>query len=173
MFLLNFVHFYCIDLENCYWPLFCPWPLQDEDEKPKDKLHQIAYELLTTERAYVARLHLLDQVRVIALGLFFLLDRMAFASILVFFYVFCEIIKICHVLCLQDNQYWNRKELLSLVYNVIAQIECALFLWYSDTIDSISMLCQLIPTQISISYCPCPWFETFSAHNGPSYIPYQ
>jgi len=36
--------------------------LQDEDEKPKDKLHQIAYELLTTERAYVSRLHLLDQV---------------------------------------------------------------------------------------------------------------
>ncbi|XP_052780076.1 FYVE, RhoGEF and PH domain-containing protein 4-like isoform X2 [Mya arenaria] len=35
---------------------------QEEDEKPRDKLHQIAYELLTTERAYVSRLHLLDQV---------------------------------------------------------------------------------------------------------------
>ncbi|WAR26389.1 FGD4-like protein [Mya arenaria] len=34
---------------------------QEEDEKPRDKLHQIAYELLTTERAYVSRLHLLDQ----------------------------------------------------------------------------------------------------------------
>ena len=30
--------------------------------EPNDKLHKIAYELLTTERAYVDRLHLLDQV---------------------------------------------------------------------------------------------------------------
>ena len=30
--------------------------------EPKDNLHKIAYELLTTESAYVARLHLLDQV---------------------------------------------------------------------------------------------------------------
>ena len=30
--------------------------------EPSDKLHYIAYELLTTERAYVDRLHLLDQV---------------------------------------------------------------------------------------------------------------
>ena len=38
--------------------------LQEEEteEEPKDKLHKIAYELLTTERAYVTRLHLLDQV---------------------------------------------------------------------------------------------------------------
>lgn len=36
--------------------------LKEEEEKPKDKLHRIAHELLTTERAYVARLHLLDQV---------------------------------------------------------------------------------------------------------------
>ncbi|KAL4226024.1 FYVE [Mactra antiquata] len=34
----------------------------DEDVKPRDKLHEIALELLTTERAYVDRLHLLDQV---------------------------------------------------------------------------------------------------------------
>ncbi|XP_053377167.1 FYVE, RhoGEF and PH domain-containing protein 4-like isoform X3 [Mercenaria mercenaria] len=33
----------------------------EEEEKPKDRLHQIAHELLTTERAYVARLNLLDQ----------------------------------------------------------------------------------------------------------------
>ncbi|KAH3816374.1 hypothetical protein DPMN_117890 [Dreissena polymorpha] len=37
-------------------------PKQEEDEKPKDKVHQIAYELLTTERAYVARLRLLEEV---------------------------------------------------------------------------------------------------------------
>ena len=30
--------------------------------EPTDKLHKIAIELLTTERAYVDRLHLLDQV---------------------------------------------------------------------------------------------------------------
>ena len=36
--------------------------VKEEDEKPKDKLHHTAYELLTTERAYVARLQLLDQV---------------------------------------------------------------------------------------------------------------
>ncbi|XP_052213591.1 FYVE, RhoGEF and PH domain-containing protein 4-like isoform X3 [Dreissena polymorpha] len=35
---------------------------KEEDEKPKDKVHQIAYELLTTERAYVARLRLLEEV---------------------------------------------------------------------------------------------------------------
>ncbi|XP_060562107.1 FYVE, RhoGEF and PH domain-containing protein 4-like [Ruditapes philippinarum] len=34
---------------------------KEEEEKPKDKLHQIAHELLTTERAYVARLNLIDQ----------------------------------------------------------------------------------------------------------------
>lgn len=35
---------------------------EEAEEEPKDKLHKIAYELLTTERAYVTRLHLLDQV---------------------------------------------------------------------------------------------------------------
>ena len=30
--------------------------------EPTDKLHKIANELVTTERAYVDRLHLLDQV---------------------------------------------------------------------------------------------------------------
>lgn len=33
-----------------------------EEETPEQRLHQIASELLQTERAYVARLHLLDQV---------------------------------------------------------------------------------------------------------------
>lgn len=34
-----------------------------EEEDPEQKLYKIANELLQTERAYVARLHLLDQVR--------------------------------------------------------------------------------------------------------------
>lgn len=33
-----------------------------EEETTEQRLHQIASELLQTERAYVARLHLLDQV---------------------------------------------------------------------------------------------------------------
>lgn len=33
-----------------------------EEESREQRLHQIASELLQTERAYVARLHLLDQV---------------------------------------------------------------------------------------------------------------
>lgn len=33
-----------------------------EEETTEQRLHQIATELLQTERAYVARLHLLDQV---------------------------------------------------------------------------------------------------------------
>lgn len=36
-----------------------------EDETTEQRLHQIASELLQTERAYVARLHLLDQVHVL------------------------------------------------------------------------------------------------------------
>lgn len=33
-----------------------------DEENPEQKLYKIANELLQTERAYVARLHLLDQV---------------------------------------------------------------------------------------------------------------
>lgn len=36
-----------------------------EGETTEQRLHQIASELLQTERAYVARLHLLDQVHVL------------------------------------------------------------------------------------------------------------
>ncbi len=47
---------------------FCTFQAnQEELAPPKGKLEKIAWELLTTEKAYVERLHLVDQVGTIKL----------------------------------------------------------------------------------------------------------